>query len=328
MKHEKEIKPQILVIDDEKWLKLILKDELIKKGYEVVTASNYDEAIVAIEGNEFDTIFADIRLEGKTGIDFLEETKKRNINSPVIIITGDPSANSAANALRFGAFDYIIKPIQYEKLMPLASKAVQHKTLTDQMNKYRSNLEAVFRSVKDAIVTVDKKLQIVSFNEASQYLIKMPGLSTIQDQINGISEETREFLFDAQIRMIRGEELDDFKVLRIDSTSVKGNTSWPTDSKILKELVERIYHRSKSLELFGLDEYNSSHIKYIIKNIGSKATSIDLNVGKRDSKKKRKKAYKEILKAVKRAYKIFQRYIKVIAKAVYCICPDYSFFKN
>ena len=69
--------------------------------------------------------------------------------------------------------------------------------------------------------------------------LKMPGASTILDNVNAVSNESRQFIFDAQIRMVLDEELDDFDILKLDSTSVKGNTAWPTDSSILTRLVER-----------------------------------------------------------------------------------------
>ena len=70
--------------------------------------------------------------------------------------------------------------------------------------------------------------------------LEMAGVSTILDNLNVVSLATRELIFDRQIARILGEELDDFKKLTLDSTSVKANSSWPTDAKILTGLLMRV----------------------------------------------------------------------------------------
>lgn len=142
--------------------------------------------------------------------------------------------------------------------------------------------------------------------------IKMPGISTILEQINAVSIETRNAIFDAQIRKIVDEGLDDFKSIQIDSTSVKGNTSWPTDSKILTRLARRIYHRSQALKAFTIDAIRNTEIERIIKEMNGLCKSIDLNVGKKNAKKKRNRAYKKLLKYAKRAYSILTKELERI----------------
>lgn len=162
------MKARILIIDDEENIRFTLKRLLLNAGYNVETAENYDEALVKIDEADFDLIFADVILGGKTGIDFLRETRNRNLNSPVIMITGVPGVDTASDALRLDAFDYMQKPVLKEPLLRVAKKALQHKTLVDEKEKYRLNLEAIFNSVKDAIITVDSELSVLEINEASK----------------------------------------------------------------------------------------------------------------------------------------------------------------
>ncbi|MCF6157465.1 MAG: sigma-54-dependent Fis family transcriptional regulator [wastewater metagenome] len=159
---------KILIIDDEENIRFTLKSFLTNAGYDVKTVVNYDEALAKIEEFDFDLIFADIILGGKTGIDFLREVRKRNITSPVIMITGVPDIETASDALRLDAFDYIPKPVLKEPLLRITKKALQHKALVDEKEKYRLNLEAIFNSVKDAIITVDKELLVLEINEAAK----------------------------------------------------------------------------------------------------------------------------------------------------------------
>lgn len=164
---------KILVIDDEESIRYTFKSFLLDEGYEVLTAPDYQEALSVIDTTELDLIFADILLEGKTGIDILRETKERNLRCPVVMITGDPNIDSAAEALRLGAFDYIPKPIKQDTLLRITKIALKHKALVDEKERYRSNLEAIFSSVKDAIIAVDKELLIIEMNDAARSICNL-----------------------------------------------------------------------------------------------------------------------------------------------------------
>ncbi|MBI5055493.1 MAG: sigma 54-interacting transcriptional regulator [Nitrospirae bacterium] len=162
------MKAKILIIDDEEGIRFTFKKFLQAKDYDVSTAKDFDEAMQSISTMDFDVIFADIILRGKTGIDFLREVKQRKLTCPVIMITGYPNIETASDAIRLGAFDYIPKPIQKDTLFHAIDVALQHKVVIDEREKYRLNLEAIFSSVKDAIITVDKNLSVLEINQAAQ----------------------------------------------------------------------------------------------------------------------------------------------------------------
>jgi len=159
---------KILIIDDEEGIRFTFNKFLSARDYEVSTAKDFDEAIKYISEKDFDVIFADIILRGKTGIDILREIKNKKLNCPVIMITGYPNIETASEAIRLGAFDYIPKPIQKDVLFHAVDVALQHRAIINEKEKYRSNLEAIFSSVRDAIISVDKDLLILEVNQASQ----------------------------------------------------------------------------------------------------------------------------------------------------------------
>jgi len=161
---------KILVVDDEESIRFTFESFLSDEGHEVTTAGEYDEALGIISRNEFDLIFMDIVLGGKTGIDLLKEVRNRAVNCSVIMITGYPNVETASAALRLGAFDYIFKPVKQEILLHITSMALQNKALRDENERYRANLEAIFKSVKDAIITVDKDLAVIEANEAAEII--------------------------------------------------------------------------------------------------------------------------------------------------------------
>ena len=159
--------PKILIVDDEENICFTLERFLRAEGYEVMTAGDHASALAALDQTDFDLIFADIVLKGKTGIDLLREIKKRGLQSVVIMFTGVPTVDTASKAVRLGAFDYLPKPVTQQILLRVTDVALRHKALTDEKEKYRSNLEAIFKSVKDAIITVDKTLSVVEINDAA-----------------------------------------------------------------------------------------------------------------------------------------------------------------
>jgi len=169
------MKGKILIIDDEEGIRISFQSFLSEEGYDVITTEDYDSAMKAIAKNQIDLIFADIILGGYTGIDLLREVKNRDLRCPVIIITGEPTLETATESVRLGAFDYLTKPVLKEALLHAAKFALDHKALADEKDqieaekeRYRSNLEAIFRSVKDAIITVDRNMLVIEANKATK----------------------------------------------------------------------------------------------------------------------------------------------------------------
>ncbi len=159
---------KILIIDDEESIRFTLEEFFSDEGYEIATAEYFDEALKIIDVSDFDLILVDINLKGKSGIDILEKVKIKKLNCPVVMITAAPDFDTVSDALRLGAYDYVSKPIQLDLLLHITKTAIKHKALADEKEKYRSNLEAIFKSVKDSIITVDEDMVIIEINEAAK----------------------------------------------------------------------------------------------------------------------------------------------------------------
>ena len=169
------IKKKILVVDDEEGIRFTFKVFLEDEGYEVLTAKDYSEMKVLLKENDFDTVFADIILEDKSGIDVLREIKQKNQTCPVVMISGAPSIESASDALRLGAYDYIQKPVTKETLLRVTKLAVKHKLLEDEKERYRTHLDAIFQGIQDGILLVDKDMKVL---EANKRIADMCGFSS------------------------------------------------------------------------------------------------------------------------------------------------------
>ncbi|KAB2836260.1 MAG: sigma-54-dependent Fis family transcriptional regulator [Candidatus Brocadia sp.] len=121
------MKSKILIVDDEKLMRVSLEDKLIKEGYAVTSLSNAMEGLRALQSENFDAIITDVRLPRMDGIEFLREIKKTSPDTVVIIMTAYGSIENAVMAMKDGAYDYVTKPFSLEELMIKLQKALKHK---------------------------------------------------------------------------------------------------------------------------------------------------------------------------------------------------------
>ncbi len=166
---------EILITDDEESIRYTLSEFLTAAGHTVRTACSLDEATKTLASSEPDVAFVDILLGGSSGMDVLRCIKEKDPDIPVVVITGNASVSSAAEAVRMDAYDYVVKPIKKDQLLHLTRQALSHKSLLDerkalQAEKERVQLhhEAVFQSVPDAIITVDTNGVVLQVNQASE----------------------------------------------------------------------------------------------------------------------------------------------------------------
>ncbi|MBT3225256.1 MAG: sigma 54-interacting transcriptional regulator [Deltaproteobacteria bacterium] len=158
----------ILVVDDEEGIRLTFASFLNEAGYNTSVARNFQEARVKISEAEYDLLFLDIVLEGESGLDLLKEVKSRHPHCLVVMVTGYPELENAKTALRYGASDYLTKPVEEDELLRVAEVMLKQKALVDENAQSRTHLEAIFESVKDGILSVDKELKVIGFNHSME----------------------------------------------------------------------------------------------------------------------------------------------------------------
>ncbi len=205
---------QILVIDDEEAILYAFKKSLSIHGYNVATVTGYDMALNILDEVEIDLVFSDIRLTDKSGIDILREIKNRKLICPVVLITGYADVNSASEAVRFGAYDYLIKPIKLDVILRVTRMALQHKDLVEEMEKHRSNLDAIFGNVKDGIITVDKELNIIEVNKAAEKTCGVLSKEMKGKKIDSVELGCNRKCLDSIIKTVKTKQHDE--VLRIE----------------------------------------------------------------------------------------------------------------
>ncbi len=119
------MKPSILIIDDEEAIRLFLEATLEDRGYSVVTAATGEIALASAAASPPDIALLDLRLPDMTGLQVLQALKQRLPHLPVVMITAYSESDSAVQAMKLDAFDYVNKPIQLDKLLAVVDKALE-----------------------------------------------------------------------------------------------------------------------------------------------------------------------------------------------------------
>jgi two-component system NtrC family response regulator len=125
----------ILIVDDEAPQRLILSGYLKQKKYKILEASSPEEAKKVASSNIVDLILSDLKMPGGSGIDLLKEIKKMNPEIQLVIITAHGTIENAVEAMKEGAFDYLLKPVNLDELDFLIKKIFERKNLISE-NKY------------------------------------------------------------------------------------------------------------------------------------------------------------------------------------------------
>lgn len=121
----------ILVVDDEKNQREILETILSGEGYDVTTASSGEAAMKFVESRRFDLVLTDLKMTGMSGLDLLKELTNYDKSIIVILLTAHGSVDSAVDALRLGAFDYLQKPYDSDKLLETVDRALKKLSALD-----------------------------------------------------------------------------------------------------------------------------------------------------------------------------------------------------
>jgi DNA-binding NtrC family response regulator len=137
-----ETKTRLLIVDDEPIKRAILEEELREVGYAVVAVANPLEADPHLKKGTFDAIITDLCMPGQDGLSFLRDIKERNPAQPVIVMTAYGTVETAVEAMKLGAFDYLQKPFSTEELLLKLDKLTRFVHLENENETLRRQLSA------------------------------------------------------------------------------------------------------------------------------------------------------------------------------------------
>ena len=142
---------RILVVDDEQLVTLSVSQWLERQGHACVTAKSGLDALEKLSSSQFDVVVTDIRMPDITGIELVQAAKGQDPDLQVIVMTGTPTIDFAAEAIRSSADDFLVKPFDLEQLSHSVKRALEHRRLLLENRAYRMRLEEKVRSQAERI---------------------------------------------------------------------------------------------------------------------------------------------------------------------------------
>ena len=168
---------EILIVDDNPDIRNILNELIVDAGYQTRVAANYDQALKEIDKKLPDVAILDVKLDkgDNDGIELLSHIKSKNKEIPVIIISGHANIEMAVKSLQHGAFEFIEKPFDQERLLNFVSRAVENYTLKKQNKEYESKLFSSYELIGNSknILNIIDQIKKISITE-SRILINGP----------------------------------------------------------------------------------------------------------------------------------------------------------
>jgi len=156
---------RILVVDDEETIREIVSSMLGGAHFQTRQAASGVEALAILEsGDDFDLVLSDLMMAEMDGIALLERAKERYPDMPIVMVTAVHDIQVALQALRNGAYDYLLKPFEREQLLATVRRALENRRLKRENDAYRTNLEALVaartQQWKTALSNLEKSYDI------------------------------------------------------------------------------------------------------------------------------------------------------------------------
>ena len=142
---------KLLLVDDDPFILEGIGEDLERNGYQVTRASNGEKAVELLEANVFDLVITDLVMDSTDGIQVLKKTKELNSDVQVIILTGFGDIESAIEALRSQADDFLLKPCESQEMLFRVKNCLEKQELTRKINLYHKILPmcCVCKKIRD-----------------------------------------------------------------------------------------------------------------------------------------------------------------------------------
>ncbi len=251
--------PSILVVDDMQSALFLSEVILQDEGYHTEIAQNGSDALALFKQKNFDIVIADLHMPGMDGIELLNNIKKINIKTLVIIMTARPSIDSAIEAFRHGAYDYITKPIDADTIINTIQRGYEKYHLELNADKLLKRLQdlrqqmmnenaallrekelanAIFNAAPDIIITTDEHGNIRTINNIALELLGYKNDELLGKPIHNIFDEKKNFFKGADYeKMLKEGRIYNYPLTCITSKGNKIKTIWSGAPFLDKEKV-------------------------------------------------------------------------------------------
>ena len=165
---------EILIVDDNSDIRNILNELIIDAGYKTRVAANYNQALSEIDKKLPDVAILDVKLDkgDNDGIELLSHIKTKNKDIPVIIISGHANIEMAVKSLKYGAFEFIEKPFDQQRLLNFISRAVENYNLKTQNKEYENKLFSSFDLIGNSknITNIKDQINKISVTDSRVFI--------------------------------------------------------------------------------------------------------------------------------------------------------------
>jgi len=273
---------RVLVVDDEKSIRIVLREFLKKDGHEVHTVEDVPMAFELLEKHRFDVVVTDIIMPRITGIDLLKNIHDKWPDVQVIMITGEPNVNTAVEAVRSGAYDYLSKPVSRDAMRKVVGNAARLKALGDEKKrleeenrKYREHLEELVEERTSKLSLANEQLKDeVRERKHAEELIKTQLkekevlLREVHHRVKN-NMQVIQSLFGLQMRQISDERVD--KVFSEAQNRIRSMS-----------LVHEMLYKSKDLARIDLNEYLNSLVRGLFQSFRVNSRKIRMEIDCKD----------------------------------------------
>ncbi len=262
---------RILVVDDEAHVRSMIGATLDHQGYEVQLAGNGRDALESLEQSTFDLVLTDIVMQDGNGITLLARIRAQQPNLPVVMVTAIHDISVAIDAMRRGAYDYLLKPFEREHLVSTVQRALDHREALQESHNYQQSLEQVVRARTEMLRQAMEDLE-------HSYDITLEALGDALDlkdsETEGHSKRVTAYtialaraigIAPAEIKVIaRGAFLHDIGKMAIpDEILRKPGKLTPEEQEVMRDHCTRGYHMLRKIPFLSeAAEIVFSHQEY------------------------------------------------------------------
>src|SRR5437016_3067832 len=182
-------KPQLLIVDDEAEVRCVLRD-LLSNTYDCGEAASAEEALTQLRAHDYQLVISDITMSGMSGLEMIPHVKVISPDTVIVMISGMQTIESAINALRLGAFDYLMKPFDLRQAEAAVARALEHHELVAAKRRYENHLEEL---VEQRTAELDEALGSLENAYRSTLKALTAALETRDAETHGHSERVVTF---------------------------------------------------------------------------------------------------------------------------------------
>jgi putative nucleotidyltransferase with HDIG domain len=182
-------KPRLLIVDDEVEVRGVLHD-LLSDRYQCAEAASAEEALTQLREMNYELVISDITMSGMTGLEMIPHVKVASPDTVIVMISGMQTIESAINALRLGAFDYLMKPFDLRQAEAAVARALEHHELVAAKRRYENHLEEL---VEQRTAELDQALDSLENAYRTTLQALTAALETRDAETHGHSERVVTF---------------------------------------------------------------------------------------------------------------------------------------